>query len=172
MDSAAATIESINKIEDAASKMNADVQNLATEIVKLKNSDSSWKQEIEMKIVNTIDTKIEEKLASIQHLSEPRVNTLTEHQSRNTDNRRKNLVIAGVPVSVNENTVNVIKKLARQINFTTSNFIDNCFRVTKKSDSTESVKPPIILLKFTTEILRDGFMKCYYTYIKKAINPK
>lgn len=45
----------------------ANVQNLIIEIIKPKNSDSSWKQEMEMKIDSINDRKIEEKLAMIQN---------------------------------------------------------------------------------------------------------
>lgn len=61
----------------------------------------------------------------------------------------------------------IVKRLAKQINFTQSGFIDNCFRVSKKDGRDTSDKPPTILIKFTTEISRDSFIKCYFTYIKR-----
>lgn len=163
MDSAAATVDSIRKIEASASKMNADVQTLANEIIKLKNSDSSWKQEMEMRIETSIDKKIEERMAALRNLPIPRASlTNATHVAG-----RKNVVIAGVPRSANEDTVSVVKKLARQINFTMPNYMDNCFRVDKKGDTDEPPNNAIILLKFTTEIAMDSFMKCYFGYIRK-----
>lgn len=163
MDSAAATVDSIRRIEDSASKMNEDVQNLASEIIKLKNSDSSWKQEMELKIETSIDKKIEERMAALQNFQVPRASLPKESFVAG----RKNVVIAGVPRSPNEDTVSVVKRLARHINFTMPNYMDNCFRVAKKGNSNEPLDNAVILLKFTTEIAMDSFMKCYFGYIRK-----
>lgn len=104
MDSTEATSTSIKNIEEVASKMNADVQNLATEIFKLKNSDSSWKQEMELKIESEIDRKIDLKLPTFALKNTPRDKTSNSHEASQTHNSyRRNLVIAGVPETDNEN---------------------------------------------------------------------
>lgn len=171
LECAASSVSAVKKIEDAAAKMNKDVQSLTTEVLKMRSSEGSWKQEFELRIDSVIDKKIEEKL---QSLPQPIVTNHTPpidgvsgamaHSSHSS--YRKNLVISGLPETDNEDTVRVIKKLARHMNYTQSNYMDNCFRVDRKR-SNDSGNPATILLKFTTELARDAFLKCYFTYIRK-----
>lgn len=170
LNSAASSVSAIKKIEDAAAKMNKDVQCLTTEVLKMRNSDSSWKQEFEIKIDSVIDKKIEEKLQSLQSvvtnptISSDGISGATTHSSHSS--YRKNLVISGLPETENEDTVQVIKKLARHMNYTQSNYMDNCFRIDRRGLN-DSDKPATILLKFTTELARDSFLRCYFNYIRK-----
>lgn len=169
---AAASVKAIKKIEETAAKVNSDVQILASEIQILKNNESSWRQEFECRIDDSINHKIEAKFAELnrnQASSNFNTHSAVPETAVGNSSYRKNLVINGVPENGNENVVHVIKKIAKQINFTQANFIDNCYRIEKKGErDTMSVsKPATILLKFTTELARDGFFKCYFTYLEK-----
>lgn len=116
---------------------------IKNELVNIRSSNSSWQQEF----VN--------------------VQTAITTTATASSSYRKNLVITSVPETPGENVVTIVKKLAKQISFTLSGFIDNCFRVGRKKSKDGNAKPSTILLKFTTEMSRDAFIKCYFTYIKK-----
>lgn len=137
----------------------------------MKAAESSWKQEFEVKILDIVDRRIESKI--LENLPELRNNLVAASKvSPTVDNNmsgsyRKNLIVTCVPVSDGEDVVVIIKKLAKQINFTQSQFIDNCFRVEKKGHQGAQTNPPAILFKLTTELARDGFLRCYFSHIKK-----
>lgn len=175
--------ESISKIEEVVSNVNNQIQSMSQELLKIRASDSSWRQEFEEKIredidakinnriIETIDERIEstisDRIASIRDSFQ--INRPSESAAPSTiqNSYRKNLVITCVPEVDGENVVALVKKLAKQLGFTQDNFIDNCFRVDKKQIRTEQSKPSTILLKCTTEIARDTLLRCYFRYIKR-----
>lgn len=161
-----ANFDSIRNIEAVASKLNNDVQCLTSEILKIKNNDASWRQEFQLNITETIDKKIDERLAMLNHAP---IRSTNEHQrtsnSQQSNSYRKNLIISGIPEVESENIVLIVNKLAKQIHFTQSAFIDNCFRIDRKT-SPVAGRPPSILLKLTTELARDSFMKCYFSHLR------
>lgn len=156
----------VNKIEHLANQVSTQVKSISDEIMRMKQQDNSWKQEFECRISDLVDQRIEDKLGALggnltsQQMTVPHSNTASSFC--------KNLVISGIPLSANENVVMIVKKIAKQINFTLPNFIDNCFRVMRKESATDLTKPPIILLRFTTELARESFLKCYFSFIKKS----
>lgn len=168
--------DSFTKIEDAALNVNTQIQTLSQEMQKIRANKSSWQQEIEtrldeidVKIDEKIDASITSKIAELITSQTPSVpSPVTTLAPSVSSSYRKNLVITCVPEIPGENVVTIVKKLAKQINFTQSGFIDNCFRVSKKENKEDHAKPPSILLKFTTEISLDAFIKCYFTHIKKC----
>lgn len=169
-DSLTSKFESFSKIEDVAHSVSSQVQTLSQEIQKIRSSESSWQQEFSSRL-DEIDGSIENKVeaAITNRLAELTTNhaTISNPAPSVSSNYRKNLVATCVPEVPGENVVTIVKRLAKQINFTQSGFIDNCFRVSKKDGRDTSDKPPTILIKFTTEISRDSFIKCYFTYIKR-----
>lgn len=154
--------EAIRKIESLANQMNSQVQAISDEVTKFRYQDHSWKKEFEVKVSELIDQKITESLNARP------ANAFSSHAPpSNISSHNKNLIITGVPQEENENVVTIVKKLARHINFTSSNFLDNCFRVNKKGSGDARSKPPTILLRLTTELARESFLKCYFSHIKK-----
>lgn len=155
------TVATICKIEKMANT-------ISTELVKLKSADSCWRQEFETRMIEIIDNKISE--AQVNQPSNPDVAqpSVSSHLSNaaSMSSFRKNVIITCVPINPEENVVSIVKKLAKQINFLQVNFIDNCFRIFRGESRHEHAKPPSILVKFTTEMFRDGFLKCYYNYLK------
>lgn len=157
----------INNIESLANHVSDQVKSISTELLKLKNQDNSWKQEFECKISDVIDQRIEEKLSTIRGDPAPQHSTQATTHSNTANAYSRNLIITGIPEHENENVIAIVRKLAKQINFTLPNFIDNCFRIKKKSNTNANPRPPTILLKFTTELGKDSFFNCYFSYIKK-----
>lgn len=160
-----AAVDTVRNIEKVAEKLNNDVQKLTAEIMKMKNSDGSWQQEFELAINDTIDRKINERLAHLTatNIPVPRESSMEQHAPHS---RRQNLIVTGIPELENECLITTILKLAKQISFTyQSTFIDVCFRV-KKKESPNPDRPASILLKFVTETARDDFYKCYFEHIK------
>lgn len=155
----------IAKFESLANQMNSQVQALSEELMKVSNQNHSWQQEFECKLSDIIDQRIENKVQALSSVPQPIVSTL----NTTSNPYRKNLIITCVPEHVGENVMSIVKKLAKQINFLQDSFIDNCFRVEKRNfrGTNEQSKPPAILLKCTTEIARDNFLRCYFSYIKK-----
>lgn len=75
-----------------------------------------------------------------------------------------------MPETVGENVVTIAKKSAKQIYYSQAGFIDFWFRVEKKLNRTEQTKPPPILLKFTTEVSRDGVREDIGTILLDDMN--
>lgn len=162
-DQATATFEAVKKIEAMASGITIEIQ-------KMKCAESGWRQEFEAKITDLIDRKIEDSR------EEQRLNTCAPPNPSNAvpivSNYRKNVIITSVPLVSRESesdVIAIVKKIAKQISFLHQNFLDNCFRVKKNiqnEQQNDGTKPPAILVKFTTELARDAFLRNYFHYIR------
>lgn len=174
--------DSITRIEDVVTNVNDQIMTMAQEIKKIRATESSWSQEIETRILDDVDAKIEAKISErlteqielsiskqLAELNPERQASLVAPVSNNNTSNtyRKNIIITCVPERIGENVVTIVKKIAKQVNFLQDSFIDNCFRIEKKLSRGEQDKPSSILLKCTTEIARDNFLRCYFNYIKK-----
>lgn len=161
--------DAIKNIETVAQSVNKEVQLISQEVSRLKESGNSWRQEVEMKLMDSIDRKVESAIsAQLSHLSRNGDQANSSASSTTPSHSyRKNVIITCVPEADNENVLQIVKSIAKQINFTISNFIDNCFRVEKKAIREGQQSPAAIFLKFSTELSRDHFMRCYFNYIKK-----
>lgn len=172
--------DSITRIENVVTNVNNQIMTMAQEIKKIRATESSWSQEVETRILEDVDARIEAKIS--EKLTEqiersiskqltdlnperPGLSVAPVHNTSNT--YRKNIIITCVPEREGENVVTLVRRIARQVNFLQDSFIDNCFRIDKKLSRGEQDKPSSILLKCTTEIARDNFLRCYFNYIKK-----
>lgn len=180
--------DSISKIENVVCSVNEQIQSLSQDLKKIRSSESCWNQELESRLLEEVDVRIETKIT--EKLEEKFESFVTDNVSRLLvtqhpatsvtstptvafNNYRKNIIITCVPECEGENVVIITKKIAKQVNFLQDAFIDNCFRIDKKENRSDQTKPPSILLKCTTEMARDHFLRCYFNYIKKhALAPK
>lgn len=140
-------MESINKIHTL-------VSNVSTEIEKIKQHNSSWKQELKVEVMDQIKEEVGKQVSKFNIPQ-------NDHY-----NRRKNLIINGVPKQENENIEMIVENIAQLISYKQKFWLDNCFRISKKS-ATANQGPENILVKFTTELNRDNFMQLYMHYIKR-----
>lgn len=140
-------MESINKVEEL-------INSAHTEIQKIKQQNSTWKQELEVKINEKVRNEVKKQVNNIQP---PKMNDMS---------RRKNLLITGVPKVENEDIQSVVKSIASIIGYNSEFWLDNCFRIAKKQ-GTATTTSENILIKFITEINRDQFLKSYLNFIKK-----
>lgn len=144
-----------------------DVKQLDVAIEKMKSNQSTTKQVVE----NQIMQKVEEQLNNFAAEISVKLASVTQ-SSNNTQsashgmNRRKNVMIRGVPYSENEDVTAIVKEVAKVINFKKNNYIDNCFRLPSKDVPLNVANPGSILLKFNSEIMRDNFIRCYFSFIK------
>lgn len=174
--------DSITRIEDVVTNVNNQIMTMAQEIKKIRATESSWSQEVETRILEDVDARIDARISErlseriestvskqlAQLNSERPVSSVAHAPNTNTINAyRKNIVITCVPEHEGENVVTLVRKIARQVNFTQDGFIDNCFRIDKRLPRSDLNKPSSILLKCTTEIARDNFLRCYFNYIKR-----
>lgn len=149
--------------EDNLNKKNMDsintisslLQTASTEIEKIKQQNSSWKQEFEVKVKETVQIEV---MKATRNIRVP--------NNDNYSSRRKNLIISGIPKHDNMVAESVVRSLADLMGFEEQFWLDNCFKLPRKS-SQDVMNFDNILIKFTTEMNRDGFMKSYFNYIKK-----
>lgn len=156
------SVAAISRVERMASA-------ISSELMKLQSQDSCWRQEFETRMTEMMDKKITEAQIAATNNPETARHGHASHSSNTnaTTSHRKNVIVTCVPINPEENVVTIVKKIAKQISFLQTNFIDNCFRIYRGETRNEYAKPPSILVKFTTEMLRDGFLKSYYNYLKK-----
>lgn len=180
--------ESISKIENVLCSVNTQMQSLSQDLQKIRSAESSWNQELESRLFDEIDDKIDARITKklenkVESLVTDNVSRLlalkhpaisvTPAPNAAFNTYRKNIIITCVPECEGENIVTITRKIAKQVNFLQDAFIDNCFRIDNKQNRREQTKPSSILLKCTTEMARDNFLRCYFNYIKNhALVPK
>ena len=131
------------------------LKNACTEIDKMKQRNSSWQQEFEVKVKETVQMEVKKATKNIRVPS-----------NDNNNSRRKNLIMSGIPKDDNINVESLVRSMADLIGFKERYCLDNCFKLFRKQ-SYDVMNFENVLIKFTTEINRDNFMKAYLNYIKK-----
>lgn len=149
-------LQSINRMNQLVKEFNSEIQ-------KINFQNHTWKQEIEIKLTEKIEIEVAKQTKELQNV--------TQNSQNNRLLRRKNLIVSGVPHNENEDTECIIKNIAKVILFKDGFWLDNCFRLSNKEKKSNE-RSQNILVKFTTELLRDKFMKAYLEFIKNnALTP-
>lgn len=159
-------MDSIEKLNERIVVVESTIQNIDTQIDIIKAKDATSKQILEAEVMDKVDKHLTEFAASFSNHIGGTSNNSNNSTEKTVANRRKNLMIRGVPQTANEDVPNIIKKIAKVINFNQNGYIDNCFRVSKRQAQVNDIEPCSILLKLNTEIARDAFIKCYFSFIK------
>lgn len=143
-------LESIETVSNLLKSANAEIE-------KIKHQNHSWQQELEIKVKETIQNEVK------KATSTNGVGCCND----NISSRRKNVIISGIPRMDDIDEIKLAKAIAETVGFNQEYWLDNCFKLASKSSSRTTSNTENFLVKFTTELNRDGFMKCYLNYIKK-----
>lgn len=154
--------EAINDLREIVETVSDEMKRTNIEIEKIKATQETCVQAFEHEIMEKVSSQLADFTTELSKKLPPTTNALPS--STGNPGRRKNVIIRGVPESSNENVPAIVKKIARVLNFNHSNFIDNCFRLPSREQSDNASS---IILKFNTELERDEFLKCYFSFLKK-----
>lgn len=153
--------ENIEQLSTCVQKVQEQLDTVTIDMRKLKASQQTSLQSFELEVMEKVDKHLSDFAKKVSGSEATQSNGPAS--SNNNNGRRRNVIIRGVPESSNESVPAIVKKIAKVINFMQSNFIDNCFRLSKRDNSDI---PGSIILKFSTEMARDEFLKCYFSHLK------
>lgn len=156
--------EDIAEILDKIDGVTYNVNAMNVQINSVKATHESALQVFEHEIMDKVNTHLTNFASSLSDKLASTTNNVPLSSSSNNPGRRKNIIIRGVPESTNEDVTAIVKKLAKALNFNDNNYIDNCFRLPSREQNIDN--PGSIIMKFNTELARDSFLKCYFSFLK------
>ena len=116
-----------------------------------------------IKCIKTLETENSILKSSVSELT-TRLNLIEQH------GRANNLEVQCIPEHKNENLLTVTKQIANSINYKLSDAdIHLCTRIAKQNR--DSRRPRSVLVKFSNQRTRDGFLAATINFNKKAGNP-
>jgi hypothetical protein len=153
----------LQDVMQAMNEMREEQKKMATEF-NTSYEALNDKLEESVKSVRDQTTKVEEYLAKLESLTtenlalKSKVSELENRLDEAEQYSRRNCVeIFGVPHQVNENVVDVVKKVGSAVNMEiTDSMIDTCQRLAKKNDSTD---PPGIIVKFVRRLDKEELLQ-------------